>query len=141
MAWVELSALVKSCARPYHSGCFFQQRWSHKPQMELFRQRPHTAARARNQMKTCHEIGNWKCDKSGIGNATNPGAEKCWCVACGRRRRLFHTGALLTKPLSVEECLGHGPLLPLKANVHELRLVLRLGGLNFGHFFLLGDGN
>ena len=64
---------------------------------------------------------------------TNPGggAEKCWCVACGRRRRLFHTGALLTKPLSVEECLGHGPLLPLKANVHELRLVLRLGGLNF----------
>ena len=49
----------------------------------------------------------------------------------GRRRRLFHTGALLTKPLSVEECLGHGPLLPLKANVHELRLVLRLGGLNF----------
>ena len=91
MAWVELSALVKSCARPYHSGCFFQQRWSHKPQMELFRQRPHTAARARNQMKTCHEIGNWKCDKSGIGNATNPGAEKCWCVACGRRRRLFHS--------------------------------------------------
>ena len=37
----------------------------------------------------------------------------------------------MTKPLSVEECLGHGPLLPLKANVHELRLVLRLGGLNF----------
>ena len=64
---------------------------------------------------------------------TNPGggAEKCWCVACGRRRRLFHTGALLTKPLSVEECLGHGPLLPLKANVHELRLVHRLGGFYF----------
>ena len=37
----------------------------------------------------------------------------------------------MTKPLSVEECLGHGPLLPLKANVHELRLVLGLGGLNF----------
>ena len=64
---------------------------------------------------------------------TNPGggAEKCWCVACGRRRRLFHTGALLTKPLSPEECLGHGPLLPLKANVHELRLVLGLEGLYF----------
>ena len=37
----------------------------------------------------------------------------------------------MTKPLSLEECLGHGPLLPLKANVHELRLVLGLGGLYF----------
>ena len=35
----------------------------------------------------------------------------------------------MTKPLSLEECLGHGPLLPLKANVHELRLVLGLRGL------------
>ena len=50
--------------------------------------------------------------------------------------------ALLTKTLSLEECPGHGPLLPLKGNVHELRLlyledytwtwrtVLRLGGLS-----------
>ena len=37
--------------------------------------------------------------------------------------------ALLTKPLSLKECPGHGPLLPLKANVHELRL--GLGGLYF----------
>ena len=39
--------------------------------------------------------------------------------------------ALLTKPLSLKECPGHGPLLPLKANVHELRLLLGLGGLYF----------
>ena len=37
--------------------------------------------------------------------------------------------ALLTKPLSLKECLGHGPLLPLKANVHELQV--GLGGLYF----------
>ena len=100
------------------------------PQMDLFRRRPHTGAaqrkksnedsQARNQELEMWQIRNQELEMWQI-------LEKCWCVACGRRRRLFHSGALLTKPLSLEECPGHAEArLPLKANVHRLRLALWL---------------
>ena len=62
LVWVKTA--LKGCAHPaHHTRCFFPRRLHHKwtflgdvPTL--------TPPSARNQMKTRHEIRNWKCDKS-----------------------------------------------------------------------------
>ena len=131
MCSAHVHRLLKACAHPAHHTPRFFPWWRHHKWTFLGDVPTLVPPSARNQMKTRrHEIRNWKCDKSGIRNQEWEMwqiLEKCWCVACGRRRRLFHSGALLTKPLSLEECPGHAEArLPLKANVHRLRLELGL---------------
>ena len=65
LSWVKtLYTLLKGCAHPAHrTPCFFP-RWLHHKWTFLGDVPTLTPPSARNQMKTRHEIRNWKCDKS-----------------------------------------------------------------------------
>ena len=113
-------SLVKAGARLHHTRCFFQRQ---PPQMDLFRQRPHTDAlskKSNEDLPRNQELEMWQILEE----------EKWWCVAGGVG---YFTARFVDKASFTEGMPWSRPTAATEgkctwASTWTWRIILRLGG-------------